>query len=108
MNLLESMGDELEERLANKTIKGQSHSRAAGLTFEEYYERLMGFKEEHGHVNGERVVGLLMPLQLYTHSKLCIYLNLIPLSLEKIVPIRYKDKNLANWVSCHNSLITCI
>jgi hypothetical protein len=70
MNLLESMGDELEERLANKTIKGQSHSRAAGLTFEEYYERLVGFKEEHGHVNGERVVGLLMPstdLYLFMH-----------------------------------------
>ncbi|KAL3797480.1 hypothetical protein ACHAWO_008196 [Cyclotella atomus] len=50
-NLLESIGDELEERLGNKTLKGQSHSRAAGLTFEEYYERLVRFKEEFGHVN---------------------------------------------------------
>lgn len=54
-NLLESIGDELEERLGNKTLKGQSHSRAAGLTFEEYYERLVRFKEEFGHVNGKGV-----------------------------------------------------
>lgn len=51
--MLEYMNEELEERLNNKTLRGQSHSREAGLTFEEYYERLVAFKEEFGHVNGE-------------------------------------------------------
>jgi len=50
--LEEGLCEELEERLGNRTIKGCSHSRGAGLTFEEYYEKLLKFKEEHGHVNG--------------------------------------------------------
>ena len=54
VSFLEHMiGDGLQECLEGKTLKGGSHSREAGLTFEEYYQKLLVFKEEHGHVNGE-------------------------------------------------------
>ena len=59
VSFLEHMiGDGLQECLEGKTLKGGSHSREAGLTFEEYYQKLLAFKNEHGHVNGEIFVSI--------------------------------------------------
>ena len=64
-SLLEQvMGDELEGRLGRQTLVVGSHSREAGLTFEEYYERLLAFKRENGHVNGELCVCVMNMLLL--------------------------------------------
>lgn len=55
MPLLERvLGDELAKLVVKAPLRGGSHKREQG-NFENYWARLMEFKEKHGHCNGAYV-----------------------------------------------------
>jgi hypothetical protein len=47
-----ALGEELSRKVEKTTLRGGSHKREQG-EFEDYFMRLMEFRERNGHSNGE-------------------------------------------------------
>jgi len=73
---------------------GASHKRELG-EFENYWARLMDFKEKHGHSNGKYYMCFVK------HKCELMLTFFIVLRLLFVVPVRYKeDLKLGKWVRC--------